>query len=136
MTAKQSVEPDTQIPRGGVWENQILYGGKKMREEFAAAEPFILWGLADAGEVPVDEGTTGKKKMVPKTTLIVSRLAEPDEKFEVGTLSSAIHAMLERDQQAGDFPVECYWEDVDTKLGLNPATVLTAVRRWQDPAGD
>lgn len=119
---------ESTVPRGGMWENQAIYGGKRLRDEFAASEAFILWGIDAVGEVPLDEGDG--TKMVAKTELTVSRINEPDEQFQVGTLSGAIADMVHR-ASADDFPVEAYWSEVETKRGLNPATVLTAIRKWE-----
>lgn len=111
------------LPRGGMWEKQLVYGGKRLREEFGAGEVFILWGIRSAGEVSIDRG--GESKSVPKTNLEVSREDTPDDRFEVGTLSSAIADMVP-DARESDFPVLAYWKEVETEQGLNPATVLEA----------
>ena len=129
----QGSEADHQLHRGGMWEGQVVYGGERLRDTFSAKEPFILWSLEHMGEVPVDEGEG--KRFVAKTDLTVSRFETPGDKFRIGTLSSAIAAMVEKVTE-GDLPVEAYWEEVGTSRGLNPATVLTAVRPWADPAHD
>lgn len=112
------------LPRGGMWEKQVVYGGERMRETFGLGELFILWGIASGGEVAVEQ--RGERRMVAKTVLEVSRMGSPEEHFEVGTLSSAIADMVP-DATPSDFPVVAFWREVDPKEpGLNPATVLEA----------
>lgn len=112
------------LPRGGMWEKQVVYGGARLRETFGAGELFVLWGISSAGEVQVDRGNEGPKA-VPKTNLEVSKLDSPDDRFDVGTLSSAIADMVPA-ATASDFPVVAFWTEVETEQGLNPATVLEA----------
>lgn len=110
-----------------MWEKQVEFGGLRLDQIFTESEVFILWGI-HAG--PTIKTPLGEPK---KTVLEVSRLTEPDVKFEVGTLSGPIAEMCEL-AVAGDFPVEAFWKKVETEQ--SPATVLEAVRPWEDPAND
>jgi hypothetical protein len=124
-TETSSAEAGADIPRGGVWEKQALFGGKRLGNEFASGEAFILWGMAITGDVPMQTG-----ELATKTELEVSRIIAPDDRFKVNTLSKPIAAMV-AEAGPGDFPVEAFWHEVETSM--QPAVVLTAVRRWIEP---
>lgn len=95
-----------------------------MQQEFAAEEQFILWGITAAGELQLETS----KEPVPKTILTVSRADSPGEKFEVGTLSGPIAAMVP-DATDADFPVIAFWTTVPTDQPSD-AVVLNAVGRY------
>lgn len=120
----KEAETDTSLPTGGLWNRQQMYGGLRLDQEFQEKEQFILWGMTSPGEVELDEGDKAVK-----TLLTVSRMNEPDEKFEVGTLSKAINEMVGQAED-GDLPAVVFWEEVETKRKMQPAKVLTAVRLW------
>jgi hypothetical protein len=111
------------LPQGGMWERQRVFGGARLQQTFAALEPFILYGIAAVGEVPLDGDNSA-----PKTELIVARIDDPDDRFSVNTLSGPINEMA-TEAKDSDFPVEVYWEQVPTKRELSDATVLTAIRK-------
>jgi hypothetical protein len=117
--------PAGEVPAGGMWDRQRVFGGLRMQQEFTAQEQFILWGITAGGEVPLD-GTDS----APKTVLTVSRMNEPKEKFEVNTLSGPIAEMVTLAQD-DDFPVIAYWETVPTKREQSEATVLTALGKYE-----
>lgn len=123
--ANKAPEADTSLPTGGLWNRQQMYGGLRMDSEFEQKEEFILWDMRAAGEVDLDDDQKAEK-----TILTVSRVKEPDEKFEVGTLSKAIGEMPDKITD-GDLPAVVYWEEVETKRAMQPAKVLTAVRLWK-----
>lgn len=115
------------VPPGGMWDKQLVYGGKRLQNEFAAEEHFVLFGIAAGGELILETG--GDAKPVPKTVLTVARLVEPEERFEVGTLSTPIAAMVPQ-AEPDDFPVVAYWTTVPTDLA--DAVVLQAVGAYED----
>lgn len=123
-TTPQDAE-STALPTGGLWGRQQMYGGLRLDQEFEQKQEFILWGLSSPGEVELEDDQTADK-----TILEVSRLNEPDVKFEVGTLSKAINEMVEHVSD-GDLPAVVYWEEVETKRKMQPAKVLTAVRLYR-----
>lgn len=116
---------DTSLPTGGLWGRQQMYGGLRLDQEFEQKQEFILWGLSSPGEVELEDD-----QKADKTILQVSRISEPDEKFEVGTLSKAINEMVDHVSD-GDLPAVVYWEEVETKRKMQPAKVLTAVRLYR-----
>lgn len=132
MSGSKAATPDTPaaLPTGGMWNNQIMFGGLRLDQEFKEKEQFILFDLSSPGEVVVGE-EDGIEQKADKTLLTVARLDDPSERFEVGTLGKAIREMVDRVQD-GDLPVVCYWEKVETKRALQPATVITAVRPWAE----
>lgn len=116
------------LPRGGAWESQVQFGGLRMDQTFQENEAFIIWSLKAGPEINTELGPA------KKSLLQVSRIDDPDTKFEVGTLSEPIAKMAEL-ALATDFPVEAFWKKVEGSQG-SPATVLEAVRPWEDPAND
>lgn len=113
------------LNRGGMWDKQRLMGGKRLRDEFEKDEYFILWALDVVGEVPVEDD-----RSATKVELTVSLIDSPEDKFTVGALGRAITEMAEAPMVDGDLPCVVYWDEVGTKRGLQPALVLTAVRRY------
>lgn len=126
-----SSEQAQQLPRGGMWEKQIVYGGPRLRETFAASERFILWGISPGGDVELDPRRGDEApRSIARTNLEVAREGVPDERFTVSTLSSAIADMVPN-ATPGDFPVIAFWHEIEPKeAGLNPATVLEAVEPY------
>jgi hypothetical protein len=129
-----SVSPPTtttRLPSDGLWGRQLLYGGRRLKDEFAQGEEFILWTIEKAGDVPIDN-PEGQTNLVPKASLTVSKLNSPDERFEVGTLAGAIVAMADVEHVPGDLPAVVCWTETETKRGLTPATVLVGVRPYEE----
>jgi hypothetical protein len=120
----------SKLPADGLWARQHLYGGRRLKDEFAQGEEFILWSLERIGDVPIDNGDGGTS-MVPKANLTVSKVEEPDDRFEVGTLAGAIVAMCESDRADGDLPAVVCWTETQTKRGLTPATVLVGIKPYE-----
>lgn len=126
--AKTDENTETQsdlLNHGGLWDKQRLMGGKRLKNEFDREEQFILWDLSVVGEIPVEDDRTATK-----VELIVSTLVAPDEKISVGALGRAISEMAEAERSPGDLPAVVYWDEVETKRGLQPALVLVAVRQY------
>lgn len=113
------------LNRGGMWDRQRLLGGKRLVQEFEKNENFILWGMEIVGDVPVGEDRTA-----PKVELTVSKLDVADEKFTVGALGRAITELAEAEKAEGDLPAIVYWDETETKRGLQPAVVIQAVRQY------
>lgn len=124
--AEETVSQSQLLNRGGMWDRQRLLGGKRLVQEFEKGENFILWSLGVVGEVPVGEDRTATK-----VELVVSTLAEPQGKFTVGALGRAITELAEADKAEGDLPAIVYWDETETKRGLQPAVVIQAVRQYE-----
>ena len=125
MAVKSEETQDELLAQGGMWDKQRLMGGKRLKDEFANGEEFILHSLNVVGEIPVEGDRTATK-----VELVVSKLTSPTEVYTVGALGRAITEMAEADKAPGDLPAVVYWDEVGTKRGLQPALVLTAVRRY------
>ncbi|SRR6266545_6191358 len=113
---------ETTATEGGMFAKDKEYGNR-IDQEFEVHEPFILWGVKIAPDL-VDT-RIGKAK---KTLLDVSRLDEPDTRFECATLGSAIAAKAEEASEA-DFPVVVELRKVPSNFG-NEALVLQYVRDY------
>lgn len=127
-TSQQTADEPGQaalLNRGGMWDRQRLLGGKRLVQEFEKGENFILWGMEVVGEVSVGEDRT-----TPKVELKVSPLKNPDEMFIVGALGKAITELAEADRVEGDLPAIVFWDETETKRGLQPAVIIQAERQY------
>jgi hypothetical protein len=117
------------LPSDGMWARQHLFGGRRLKDEFAQGEEFILWSLERIGDVPLDNGD-GHTNMVPKASLTVSKVDAPEERFEVGTLAEAIVSMCDVEQVPKDVPAVVCWTETPTKRS-HTATVLIGIKPYQ-----
>lgn len=96
--------------------------GRVLTSVFDYGDEFVLWNVNDGGKVDTEIGEARK------TVLLVSRKSDPNEKFEVSTLSSAIADKAEK-AESGDFPAVVQVLKVPSKKG-NDATVLQFVKAF------
>lgn len=102
--------------------------GLQVTEVFATQEEFILWAVSvEPQAVQTDYG------MADRTTMTVSKLSDPLEKFDVNTLGGAI-ADKAKEANPDEFPAVVYWLTVPSKnAARSDATVLRFVREYAPP---
>lgn len=100
--------------------------GNNIQNVFKFGDMFILWNVADGGEVAT---TLGPAK---KTLLTVSKLDDPANQFECATLASAI-ASKAAEADPDDFPCVVQLLKVPSNFG-NDAVVLQWVKDYS-PTG-
>lgn len=100
--------------------------GAQLQTTIDRGKQFVLWGASVEPEaVKTDLG------MADKTTLVVSFLAQPQRKFEVGSLSGAISEKA-KDADPADFPCIVYWTKVESKrFPGTEAVVLQWVKDYE-----
>lgn len=94
--------------------------GRQLHTVFNFGDEFILFGVKDGGEVRTEIGDA------KKTVLEVARKDDPQERFEVSTLASAIAAKA-AEAEASDFPAVVQLLKVPSNFG-GTAVVLQFVR--------
>jgi hypothetical protein len=110
-----------------MFDKDRLYGGDRLDETFQFGDKLILWGVEILSDpVPTEVGDA------TKTILTVSRMEQPDEKFKVGTLASAI-ADKAREAEESDFPAVVKYHQVTSERWGSDAAVLSLVEQY-DPA--
>jgi hypothetical protein len=101
----------------GMFDKDRLYGGERLDQRFELGDEFILWGvevMPDA--VPTELGDA------TKTVLEVSTKDNPEERFKVGTLASAI-AEKAKDAEPTDFPAIVRYEKVPGRFDSDAAVI-------------
>lgn len=120
---------------GSVFDRDILYGGKRLDQEFAIgegianADSFILYHAKVVGEVQTDIGDA------TKTILLVAKVDNPTELIECGTLSGPIaqkFATVDDLRNDPRMPAVCaVFTTPSSREGYSDATVLQFVRTWE-----
>lgn len=113
----------------GIWDKAKVLGGLRMDTEYEPGSPFVVYGMASAGQLPDDIGIDSEKPAEKTVLLTCEATSDGDGGWQtvgdakvVGTLSGPIAVMA---SQAGpdDFPVVVSWQTVATKT-REKATVL------------
>lgn len=100
--------------------------GRKLDTVFKYGDQFIVWGVDPDQTAEIQPGQT-----VTKTVLTVSTLENPEERFEVGTLSKPINDKA-KEADDTDFPAVVELLQVpSSRAGWNDATVIQFVRPYE-----
>lgn len=131
--AKQQDTPATpQGPTGGMWHNDIVFGGEQLEPSVTLNTPYVLW---DCGIVAKnvktsigDDGTKGE--------VVISQVdpnGEITEPKKFGTFASAIVSKIEL-KAPGDLPAVVQFEKVESSTWDTDAFVMTFVRPYTGDA--
>jgi hypothetical protein len=121
-------------PTGGMWHNDIVFGGEQLEPNVTIGEPYVLW---DCGIVAKDVKTSiGDDGM--KAEVVISQVNETGEITEprkFGTFASAIVGKIEL-RQDGDLPAIVRFEKVESTQWDRDAFVMTFIARYHGTTPD
>lgn len=127
--APKSTPLDNPQPTGGMWQNDIVFGGEQLEPNVNMGREYVLWdcGIV-ARNVTTSIGDDGTKGEVVISQLHEGAEDTPSEPRKYGTFASSIVAKIDM-RTPGDLPAVVKFEKVESKFDTD-AFVMTFVRTW------